>query len=99
MFDDLTGVLIHRLMDIAITLHFPPSPIVSLRFFLMERRLGNENGGRANNQPSPRFKSWICLLDGSGGDDGGGVDGVDRSKDPIHAPCHTHAVPYVDWIS
>ena len=93
MFDDLTGVLIHRLMDIAITLHFPPSPIVSLRFFLMERRLGNENGGRANNQPSPRFKSWICLLDGSGGDDGGGGD---SSKGQIHALCHNQAIPHVD---
>ena len=93
MFDDLTGVLIQRLLDIAPTPHFSPSPIVSSRFFLVERRLGNKKGGRANNQPSPRFKRWISLLDGSGGDDGGGVD---RSKDPIHAPCHTHAIPYVE---
>ena len=93
MFDDFTGVLIQRLLDIAPTPRFSPSPIVSLRFFRMERRLGNEKRGRANNQLSLGFKSWISLLDGSGGDDGGHVD---RSKDPIHALCHTHAIPYVD---
>ncbi len=53
MFDDLTWVLIQRLLDIAPTPHLSPSPIVSSRFFLVERRLGNEKGGEQTISPPP----------------------------------------------
>ena len=69
----------------------------------MERRPGNEKGGRANNQPSPKYSSWISPLHGGGGDHGGDDDdrdgGAESSEGQIRAPCHNHAIPYVGLVS